>query len=199
VERADGVDAHPFYRFLGLLKTRLLIDQDRLVEASEQLRVSFEESTRMGWGYGLLAVKVLQALAADSPPAAQKHISEALILAEPEGYIRTFVEAGIKIIPILGEARQHGIMPGYVEKILATMGTKQSATKAKLSGLTERLSEREVEVLRLLGIGLSNQEIASRLFISPGTVKTHVHNLYGKLGVQNRTRAAARAKELGLD
>ena len=64
--------------------------------------------------------------------------------------------------------------------------------------LPEPLSEREVEVLRLVMSGLSNREIAVKLFISPGTAKTHIHNLCGKLGVRNRTEAAMRARELGL-
>lgn len=64
--------------------------------------------------------------------------------------------------------------------------------------LSEPLSEREIEVLRLVSQGLSNRAIATKLFISPGTAKTHVHNVCGKLGAQNRTEAAIRAKELGL-
>jgi len=64
--------------------------------------------------------------------------------------------------------------------------------------LVEPLSEREIEVLRLVTAGLSNREIAGKLYISPGTAKTHVHNLYSKLGVRNRIGAAARAKELDL-
>jgi LuxR family maltose regulon positive regulatory protein len=199
LESAEEVDAHPFYRFVGLIRPRLLIAQGRLEQARESLRISFEETTRAGWGYGLVAVKVLQALAADSSQAAQEHICEALILAEPEGYMRTFVEAGIKIVPILGEAAKNGNIVDYIGRILAAMGVKQSTPKAKQIGLVEPLSEREVEVLRLVCAGLSNRNIASRLFISPGTVKTHIHNIYGKLGVQNRIQAAARAKELGLD
>jgi LuxR family maltose regulon positive regulatory protein len=64
--------------------------------------------------------------------------------------------------------------------------------------LVEPLSEREVEVLKLVTAGLTNREIAGKLFISPGTAKTHIHNLCGKLGVRNRTEAANRARELGL-
>jgi ATP/maltotriose-dependent transcriptional regulator MalT len=64
--------------------------------------------------------------------------------------------------------------------------------------LVEALSEREIEVLRLVTAGLSNREIASKLFISPGTAKTHIHHLCGKLAVRNRTEAAMRAKQLGL-
>ncbi len=66
------------------------------------------------------------------------------------------------------------------------------------SSLLEPLSERELEVLRLVTVGMSNREIAAELVISPGTAKTHVHHLCGKLGVRNRTEAAMRAKEMGL-
>ena len=66
------------------------------------------------------------------------------------------------------------------------------------SPLVEPLSERELEVLGLVAQGLTNREIAERLFITVGTVKTHVHNIYGKLGVRGRTQAAARARELEL-
>jgi ATP/maltotriose-dependent transcriptional regulator MalT len=71
-----------------------------------------------------------------------------------------------------------------------------AATRSEV--LAEPLSEREIEVLKLVTLGLSNQEIADRLFISAGTAKTHIHNLCGKLGVHNRTEAAMRARELGL-
>jgi ATP/maltotriose-dependent transcriptional regulator MalT len=73
-----------------------------------------------------------------------------------------------------------------------------STSPSKPEPLVEPLTGREAEVLRLLTAGLSNQQIAERLYLSEGTVKTHTHNLYGKLGVQSRTRAIARAKDLNL-
>ena len=73
-----------------------------------------------------------------------------------------------------------------------------STSSSKQDPLVEHLTEREADVLRLLAAGLSNQEIAEQLYLSEGTVKTHTHNLYSKLGVQSRTRAIARAKELNL-
>ena len=71
-------------------------------------------------------------------------------------------------------------------------------SSSEQGSLVEPLSEREIEVLRLVTAGLSNREIAEKLFISPGTAKTHIHNLCGKLGVRNRTEAAMKAKELRL-
>jgi LuxR family maltose regulon positive regulatory protein len=199
LEQTSGnVDPHPFYRFSGLIQPRLLIAQGRVEEAAEQLNNRHETASHADWGYALVAIRVWQALAADSPHSAQLFLDDALHLAEPEGYIHSFVDAGIRLIPLLREATQHDIAPEYVGRILTYMGTVRSAANSKKSNLVEPLSEREVEVLRLVTAGLSNLEIASRLFISPGTAKTHVHHLYGKLGVRNRIEAASRAKELGL-
>ena len=83
----------------------------------------------------------------------------------------------------------------YVSQILAALGVDK---RKESQNLVEPLSEREIEVLRLVTAGLSNREIALKLVISTGTAKTHIHNLCGKLGARNRTEAAMRAKELGL-
>ena len=91
-----------------------------------------------------------------------------------------------------------GILPEYVGQILAAIKGGQKKVVSQASSLVEPLSERELEVLRLVAAGLSNREIAEKLVISPGTAKTHIHNLCGKLGVRNRTEAATKAKELNL-
>ena len=90
-----------------------------------------------------------------------------------------------------------GITPDYVKTILAAM-EEASEISIGAASLVEPLSERELEVLRLVAAGYSNPQIAEQLIISTGTVKTHVYNLCGKLGVRNRTEATARAIELGL-
>lgn len=78
-------------------------------------------------------------------------------------------------------------------------GWDQAATPIRVIGqLVEHLTEREQEVLQLLALGLSNKEMAQRMVVSEGTIKTHVHNLIGKLGAQSRSQVLARAKELGL-
>jgi LuxR family maltose regulon positive regulatory protein len=95
-----------------------------------------------------------------------------------------------------------GRLPVYVNKLLAAfpgaVGPAQSATSNQLSEMVEPLSERELQVLRLIADGLSNAEIAEKLVIAQGTVKRHINNIYGKLGVQSRTQAVARSRELGL-
>ena len=114
------------------------------------------------------------------------------------GFIRSFVEAGDNLIPLLREAIRRDVAPDYTARILAAMAENGDKTPAGQASLVEPLSEREIEVLRLVTAGLSNREIASQLFISTGTAKTHIHNLCGKLGVRNRTEAAMKAKELNL-
>lgn len=101
-------------------------------------------------------------------------------------------------MPLLREAARRGICVERVGRILALMAGKLETTGTGGVALIEPLSERELEVLRLVTMGMSNRAIADRLVISTGTAKTHVHNLCGKLGVQNRTEAAMKAKELGL-
>ena len=194
----EEVDSHPFYRFFNLTQANLLLAQNKHDAANEYLVQCYEVAFRAGWQYGVIAVRVLQSLADPTPNAAFNFLSEALTLAQPEGFIRTFVDAGVALVPHLQEAARRGIAPDYVGKILVVMDKKPKIMPAGQSSLIKPLSERELEVLRLVTAGLSNREIAEKLVISPGTAKTHVHNICGKLGVRNRTEAAVRAKELGL-
>ncbi len=123
--------------------------------------------------------------------------ADAINLAQPEGFIRAFVDAGQPLTPALEEAARQGITPAYVGKILAALGAGKK-TGSPQKSLVEPLGGREIEVLRLVAAGLSNREIAEKLVVSPGTAKTHIHNLCGKLEVRNRTEAAMKARELRL-
>ena len=98
---------------------------------------------------------------------------------------------------LLQEARSRAVMPDYVGKLLTAFGSPAFLTSPEMA-LPEPLSIREQEILELVAAGLTNQEIADKLIISPETVKKHTGNIYGKLGVSNRTEAAARARTLGL-
>lgn len=191
----DG-DANTFYMFLNLTRANLLMAREKRNSAAVELETCYEKASQGGWVYGLIAVRVLQSLAAETNEAALGYLKDALALAQPEGFIRTFVDAGEPLKPILQEAALQGIMPDYVGKILAAMG--ESTKALPTSKLVEPLSEREIEVLRLLVAGLSNREIAGKLILSLGTVKTHIHNIYGKLGSRNRAEAIARTRELEL-
>jgi LuxR family transcriptional regulator, maltose regulon positive regulatory protein len=194
----DDVDAHSFYRFIGLTKAHLLLADNKREETREYLDRLYQKTVENGWQYGLIAVQISQALAADTLETAQNYLADALRLAEPEGFIRVFVDVGKGIVPLLQEAGKRKIAPEYVKRILAEAGEKPNKLGAGYGSLIEPLSEREVEVLKLVAAGLSNREIAGKLFISVGTAKTHIHHLCGKLGVRNRTEAAMRARELGL-
>jgi LuxR family maltose regulon positive regulatory protein len=160
-----------------------------------------------GWEDERLKVMVIQAVAlhahGEKKEAAQL-LGDSLALAEPGGFIRTFVDEGPPMARLLYEALSHGISPDYVRRLLAAFpGTEpeqaeSSLSQAPESKLVEPLSEREIEVLQLIAEGLTNQEIASRLYLSLNTVKTHASNIYGKFGVRSRTQAVARARVLGV-
>ena len=192
------VDAHPFYRFSELIGARLLLALGKREAAAQKLEAIYQQSDHAGWGYALVATRVLQSLAARNEAAQQAYLTDALKRAEPDGYLRTFADAGIALVPVLQQLGERGISPEYISRIMIAMEMKHKAALVETAPIVEPLSEREIEVLRLVAEGLSNREIAGRLFISPGTAKTHIHNLCGKMGVRNRTEAATRAKELGL-
>jgi LuxR family maltose regulon positive regulatory protein len=170
----------------------------------ERLLKAAEEGRRIG---SVIEILVLQALAHEAqgkiPPAIMS-LERALALAEPEGYVRIFVDEGPPMARLLYEALSRGAAPNYVRRLLAAFPvaeleqTDSPKAQTARSDLIEPLSERELEVLQLIAKGLTNPEIASRLFLSLHTVKAHAHNIYGKLGVHNRTQAVTRARTLGV-
>ena len=191
---SEDVDANWFYRFIGLTKARLLLAQGDRAAARALLDERLARAAQAGWGYATVAIRALLAQAEETEESALKILAEGLKLSQPEGFIRTYVEAGVGLIPLLKESARRGVMPDYVGQILSAYESRAKSTLP----LVEPLSVRELEVLRLMSAGLSNREIAEKLVISTGTAKTHVHNVCGKLGVRNRTEAATRAKELEL-
>ena len=165
-----------------------------------------------GWQDERLKVMVLQAVALAAhgeTDAAVQQLGEALALAEPGGFVRTFVDEGAPMAQLLSAAADRAEMPGYVGKLLAAFAAEEERGQDSLDEpgrpaatpaqpLDEPLSQRELEVLRLIARGLSNQEICRRLFLALSTVKGHNRIIFGKLQVQRRTEAVARARELGL-
>jgi LuxR family maltose regulon positive regulatory protein len=145
----------------------------------------------------LIRAKIALALVGSQPEA----LIEALRFAEPEGYISTFVDEGEPMQNLLNhllkQARLEPHLTAYVAKLLSAFEPPPRKPK-RIGGLVEPLSEREVEVLRHMAEGLSNPEIASRLYLSPNTLKAHAQNIFMKLDVHNRLQAVSKAKELGL-
>jgi LuxR family maltose regulon positive regulatory protein len=150
----------------------------------------------------LLILHALNYQAGDETDKAMAPLDRALSLAEPGGFIRIFVDEGPAMARLLYEAVTRRIAPDYVRRLLSAFPVaepEQAETlKAPQSELVEPLSERELEVLQLIAEGLTNPEIASRLFLSQHTIKVHTRNIYGKLCVHNRTQAVARARALGI-
>lgn len=128
-------------------------------------------------------------------------LDRALSLAQTAGYVRTFADEGTSIAGLLQKIIVSGKHAAYASKLLRIIKAQlpaHSSGRETVSGLIEDLSERELEILRLIASGKSNQEISSSLFLAIGTVKKHTNNIYGKLGAGSRTQAVARARELGI-
>ena len=195
---------------LPLSHARVHLAQGDASAALAVLKPLRQEMEAKGWQDERLKVMVLQAVALHAhgqKEAALQVLCDALALAEPGGFIRLFVDEGAPMAELLSEAATRGIMPDYVGKLLAAFQhvtkdegrtTALSSSVARPSSLVEPLSQRELEVLRLIAQGLSNQEIGDRLFLAVNTVKGHNRVIFDKLQVQNRTEAVARARALGL-
>ncbi len=172
-----------------------------VVALLERLHQLAESDGRMG---SVLEILVLQALAYAANgdiPAAVAPLKQALTLAEPEGYVRLFVGEGAVMAALLSKMTpEDEKLSAYVAKLLAAFDSRKERQLPVLSAqpLVEPLSERELEVLQLVAEGLSNREIAERLFLALPTVKGHNRNIYSKLNVSRRTEAVARAQELGI-
>jgi LuxR family maltose regulon positive regulatory protein len=193
-KREDNPDL--LHEFSDLTLARVRLTQRRPGEAGDLLGSLLQSAGRGGRTGRVIEILTLQALAGQAQGRTTEAIpalERALSLAEPEGYVRTFVEEGAPMAGLLREALSRGIAPGYTGKLLAAFGETAAAQT-----LAEPLTQRELEVLRLIAAGLRNQEIADQLIISVATVKRHITNIYGKLGVSHRTQAVARAQELDL-
>jgi len=176
-------------------------------DALEPLEELLELAGNNGWGKKVVEILALQTLAYDADGRAVRALSileRAFNLAEPRGYIRIFVDEGQPMAHLLYEALNLEVAPEYVRRLLSAFpatppqGAASTINQVDQSGSIEQLSEREFEVLQLIAKGLTNQIIATRLFLSVHTIKTHTRNIYGKLAVNNRTQAVNRARPLGI-
>jgi LuxR family transcriptional regulator, maltose regulon positive regulatory protein len=144
---------------------------------------------------------ILQALALQGKKETEQALAaleRALALAQPEGYVRIFLDEGEAMTRLLCQAQSRQVGGGYAAVLLSRIGKTPTMTQPSMQLLSEPLTAREMEVLKLIEAGCSNQDIAGQLFISMPTVKRHISNIYAKLGVESRTQAVAIGKELKI-
>ncbi|KAA3646748.1 MAG: hypothetical protein DWQ07_11135 [Chloroflexi bacterium] len=190
-----------------MILARLLIAQGRAEESRgllDRLLIATEAGKRTARRIELLELQAMALHHLGNEDQAMDSLRQALDLAKPRGFVRVFVNEGPAMAQLLYEAVRREISTDYAQRLLAAfpisepepVTTKQ--TKSAGLDLIEPLSARESEVLELMAEGLTNQEIGSKLFLSLNTVKVHARNIYGKLGVNNRTQAVTKAQGLGI-
>jgi LuxR family transcriptional regulator, maltose regulon positive regulatory protein len=193
----EGYTSTYFYEVDALTLARLLIAQGSLEDAESLLLRLQRAAVAAGRGGSLIEILILQAITF----TAQKHgeealsaLAHALHLAKPEGFVRIFLDEGPPMVEILRRAVAQGLHTHYALHLLNALSETVTAPQP----LIEPLSERELEVLRRVAAGYSNNQIAQELVVAVSTVKKHISNIYDKLEVESRTQAVARARELGL-
>lgn len=189
---------------LPISQARVYLAQGDTTAAMAVLEPLQRQAEQKKWQNKRLKVMVIQAVAFHEHGEKDKAVQllgDALVLAAPSGFIRIFIDEGILMARLLFDAAARGMMPNYIDKLLTAFeGEQKRKEKFALPDQTliEPLSQRELEVLKLIAQGLSNQEISERLFLALSTVKGHNRIIFGKLQVQRRTEAVARARQLGL-
>jgi LuxR family maltose regulon positive regulatory protein len=184
---------------------RYLLATGKYEDALQLLQRLLDRLISIDWRNLAYEAQLVQALAFQNISQTDKAVdvlSSVLEAAESEGYMRLFIDEGEPIAELLDITQKRGIHSQYVNKILSEMkcvniGQNQSG-KITGSSVAESLSEREIEVLRLLKTDLTSTEIAAELFVSANTARTHIKSIYNKLGVHNRDEAINIARQQGL-
>ncbi len=211
LDRKDDFISYHLRKYEYLILARLLLAQnqpDKVLSLLEPLLSRMEQQGRTRLVIETLMLKALALQAQGKLAPALATLERALSLAEPGGYIRLFADEGQPMAQLLREAAGRGIAPRYTAKLRAAFAKTTEEQRAPETAplpsvsaqpsLVEPVSERELQVLRLLASGLSNPEIAQQLYVAVSTVRSHAKSIYGKLNVHGRWEAVQRAKELGL-
>jgi LuxR family maltose regulon positive regulatory protein len=200
--------SNPWATLNELVYAQVLLADGKPDQAVPILKIC-EDSARSfeagGWVIQSLVLQALCHQATEDMENALDCLSSAFNLAEPQGYIRRFVDFGLPMQQLLIEAANINLFPAYVSRLLSAFptgaGDIESITKKDATSeqpLIEPLTDQELSILKLMTAGLSHSEIARELYLSVNTIKWHSTNIYGKLGVHRRAHAVARARELEI-
>ncbi len=172
----------------------------QVLDLLERLREQAESNARMSSVIELLILQALALQVQGEHASALKALERALLLSEPQGYMRLFLDEGTLLVALLRRASTHGIALNYLPGLLAAYSEqgRDHQQVARPEPLLEPLTPREREVLQLLMQGASNRQMAQRLVLSVGTIKKYVYTICSKLGVQSRTQAVIKARMLNL-
>lgn len=183
----------------ALLVARIDLAQGKIGQAESLLQTLLKETQQTHCNRFCLETQWLQAMLFDITHRSKEAVTilqAVLEMAEPQGYVRLFVDEGERMRELLTRsARENPARMVYISKLLPAFAPDQ---KPAQEGLIEPLTDRELEVLNYIAQGLSNPEIARRLYLSPNTLKAHSQNIFSKLNVHNRVEATNRARALGL-
>jgi len=218
--KLPALKLQPVYRYYmpQLTLIQILLFQDtmdsrrRAADLLDQSITYFRSIRNKRFQIELLALQALYHDSQNDEPAALKSLAEALTIAEPSGFIRIFVDLGPRMAELLKQLIQRNTAVTYIKRILSAFAddaqhivtpspsppTSPSLISPASQLLAEPLTTRETEILNLLKQRLQNKEIATQLRISPGTVKKHLNNIYGKLSVSDRRQAVDKAMDLGI-
>jgi LuxR family maltose regulon positive regulatory protein len=203
IEKYGGINE--FFITENQILIRYTLAQNRPENAIEMISPILEYSSKKGNRRRLIELLILKSIALnqqDKHNPALESLQAAFSLAEPEGFQRVFLDEGKRIISLLNLAINHHVCPDFAGKLLGIILIEQSSTntlpQSTPDHVIEPLSVREIEVLGLIAQGFSNPEIAKKLFISLSTVKGHTTNIFGKLGVKNRTQAVSFGRSIGI-
>jgi LuxR family maltose regulon positive regulatory protein len=181
----------------GFTAERTAGSLDETTRLLERLLVAAEQGERGGSVIEILVLQALAHQARGDVAAALAPLNRAVSLAEPEGYVRVFADEGPPMAALLKALARQSTISGYVRRLLAATSTTERHPPVK-QPLVEPLSQRELDVLRLLGTDLDGPDIARELSVSLNTMRTHTKNIYAKLGVTSRRAAVRQAAELNL-